>query len=61
MMKDKKPEKCKSCNKSSGFDGCSRIECSKRKPLTASYSRIANAMDMQDGHRRTSKKYLNEE
>ncbi len=61
MAKDKKPLKCEACSKSSGFDGCSKVECPKRKPVTASYSSIANAMDMEYGHRRTSKKYLNED
>ncbi len=31
----KKPAKCTECGKSSGFEGCSHMECPKRKPLTA--------------------------
>lgn len=29
------PNNCAGCGKASGFDGCSRIECPKRKPWGA--------------------------
>lgn len=30
--------KCEACKKGSGFDGCARVVCSMRKPITAQVS-----------------------
>jgi hypothetical protein len=57
-----KKEKCDSCKKSSGFDGCSRIECPKRKPITANNSYlVTGGMNAVNGIRLTSKRYLIED
>lgn len=56
-----KNNKCETCKKGSGFSGCSHIECPKRKPYTANYQFLTNAVDMANGHRRSSKKFLNED
>lgn len=58
----KKIEKCKECNKSSGFDGCSHVECQKRKPITANNQHlVTGGMDAINGVRRTSKRFLIED
>lgn len=55
-------DKCLSCKKSSGFDGCSHIECPKRKPITANNQHlVGNGMNAINGVRLTSKRFLIEE